>query len=229
MSSILKPIETFDTLLDVALYFKDEMTCLKYLEQTTWNNVPRCPQCGMIDIYRYRNGRHFKCKQCKTEFTVKIGTIFESSKLPLVKWFMAMYLVSTNTKGLSSYQLARQLGVTQKTAWFMLHRIRKSLNQDKVELEGIVMTDESFIGGKNKNRHIDKKIDYSQCGLREFPDKLPVLGMLEKGVNGRVKTVVISRTTMREAILALANLCNSIENDFNQKYPTFLSSSSSEN
>lgn len=202
MCNKLKNLEGFNTLLEVSDYFKDEITCLKYLEQWLWNGDMHCPYCGMNEkIYRYKDEKRFKCKQCMIVFSAKVGTIFENSKLPMRIWFMAIHLISSYKKGISSCQLARELGITQKTAWFMAHRIRKIFEQIPTEkLEGVIEVDETFVGGKNKNRHIDKKVK-NPAG-RGFLDKTPVIGMLKRG--GEVRTKVIDNTktsSLRPAVM----------------------------
>jgi len=105
--------------------FGDEQVCRDYLEKMRWPEEIICPKCGVIGkAYKYNNGRTFKCAECRKQFTIRVGTIFEDSKLPLQKWFLAIYLATCLKKGISSIQLSKYLGITQKTAWFMLHRIR---------------------------------------------------------------------------------------------------------
>lgn len=195
MCSKLKSPDQFNSVIEVANYFKDEKRCLEYLEEWLHDGNIRCAQCGFDKIYRYSDGKRLRCKMCKTTFTAKMGTIFESSKLPLQKWFMAMYLIASNKKGIAATQLALQLGITYKSAWFMAHRIRAALNQNKLKLEGIVSSDEAIVGGRNKNRHADKRMAYSFG--RNFKDKVPVLGMMEK--DGKVKTVVLP--VMRHSLI----------------------------
>ncbi|UAY53431.1 IS1595 family transposase [Ferruginibacter albus] len=185
----IKLLTDFDNLFEIAEHFRDEATCLKYLEYYYWNNGVRCPHCNCSKIYRCKT--RLKCSKCKVYFSLKHGTMFAHSAIPLKKWFMAMYLIGVNN-GISSVKLGKMIKIRQATAWFMLHRIRGLLNQNDVQLEGIVSSDETFVGGKNKNRHVDKKVDYSDRVSRDFPDKVPVLGMMEKG--GNVKTVVIENT-----------------------------------
>jgi transposase-like protein len=164
----------FKNLHQLLDFFKDEETCKKYYEEKRWGGNVACPHCGSLKVYRTNRG--FKCgeKLCAKKFTVTVGTIFENSKISLRVWFTAMYLISTSKKGVSSLQLAEQLGVTQKTAWFVLHRIREMLKDNSSEkLEGEVQGDETFVGGRNKNRHADKKIDKS---VVPFGGKTPVVG-----------------------------------------------------
>jgi len=116
--------------MEFLAYFKDEETCQKYFEQIRFRDGEYCPHCKHTIIYRYSKGKRYRCARCKKDFTIKIGTIFGESKIPLKQWFVAIYLLSTSNKGISSIQLAKQIGVTQKTAWFMDMRIRKSMKQN---------------------------------------------------------------------------------------------------
>lgn len=190
----IKSPDDFSNLIDFSAYFKDEKTCLAYIEQWRWKGTIRCSDCGSNKIYRFKGGVRFKCGDCKEYFSTTSGTIFASSKLPLVKWLMAMFIMSSHKRGISSCQLARDLGITQKSAWLMLHKIRGGLSQEGVKLEGIVSSDEAFVGGKNKNRSVKKKMTYSAG--RNFKDKVPVLGMIEKG--GIAKTIVLPVISHRE-------------------------------
>lgn len=192
-------IEVFNSLLQLSSHLSDEKRCLEYLERWRWADGIRCPHCGMDKIYRYKTRAIFKCTSCNNQFSAKVGTIFEKSKIPLKKWVLAMYLNGANKKGISSLQLSKEIEVSQKTAWFMLHRIRKALEPIHTEqLEGLVMSDETFVGGKNKNRHKHKKAVNLEG--RNFRDKTPVLGLLQ--ANGDVRCFVIPDTT-NESILPL--------------------------
>src|SRR6478735_952131 len=118
---------TFKNLSDLLAKFPDDATCRAFLEKQRWNNKPVCPHCGNEGAYKLNDGKTYKCKnnKCYKKFTVTVGTVAEASNIPLNLWFAAIYLVSAHKKGISSLQLHRDLGVTQKTAWFMLHRIRE--------------------------------------------------------------------------------------------------------
>lgn len=195
MCSKMKSPSDFDSIVDLIIYFKDEITCLKHLEYWVWGGDIRCQQCGSDNICRFEDQKRFKCRNCETQFTAKVGTIFQGSKLPMVKWFTAIYLIGSHKKGISTHQLARDLKVTQKTSWFMLHRIRKAMqgNFDS-KMDGIIMSDETFVGGKNKNRHIDKKFVNAQG--RSFKDKVPVLGLMKEG--GEIRCFVMADTKMED-------------------------------
>lgn len=186
----LKSPTDFNSLVEMIFYFKEERTCLQYIEQRVWNGSIKCLVCQSDKIYRFKDGITLKCSACKKQFNAKSGTIFEGTKLPLVKWFTAMYLISSHKKGISSHQLARDLNITQCRAWPMLQKIRKIMKQDEVIMEGVVEVDETFIGGRNKNRHKKKKVQ--NAGGRSFKDKVAVLGLYERG--HKIKTVVITDT-----------------------------------
>lgn len=199
MSSV-KSLDKFDSLLELVAYFRNEDICLQYIEQCLHNGDMRCPQCGLNNPYRFKDGRRFKCRQCKTLFTAKVNTIFEKSPLPLIKWISAMYLMVTNSKSISSVNLAKLIKVRQATAWFMMQRIRETMKQDEDQLEGVVSSDEAFVGGKNKNRTKAKRIAYSAG--RNFKDKVPVLGLMTD--QGKVKTLVmpsIARKEIRQRVI----------------------------
>lgn len=156
---------------------------------------PVCPykECGHDRVFTYANGKVYKCAKCKKQFSVKVGTIFEDSKIPLQKWFAAIYLITSHKKGISSLQLHRDLGVTQKTAWFMLHRVRHTfgLSTGTEKLSGICEADETFIGGNEKNKHKSKRTEGTQG--RSIKTKTPVAGIVERGGELRAKVVPDTR------------------------------------
>src|ERR1700726_1563773 len=137
--------------------FPDQEAARLYLEARLWPEGPRCPVCGMGDRITARVGGFYRCNQCKEDFTVRTSTIFERSHVPLHKWVYAMYLLVTARKGISSMQLAKEIGITQKSAWFVLQRLREACGDDLGKLRGIIEIDETHIGGKEKNRHASKK------------------------------------------------------------------------
>lgn len=206
----------FKNLTQLLDFFKDEETCKKYYEEKRWGGHVACPHCGSLKIYRTNRG--FKCgeKLCAKKFTITVGTIFENSKISLRVWFAAMYLISTSKKGVSSLQLAEQLGVTQKTAWFVLHRIREMLKDNSTEkLEGEVQADETFVGGKNHNRHKDKKIPHDVS----FSGKTPVIGLIQK--DGKVRTFVandISAATIHPIMVGNVKEGSILVTDAHQGY-----------
>lgn len=157
--------------------FPDEATAREYLERRRWPDGPRCPVCGMGELITARKGGYYRCNQCKEDFTVRTGTVFERSHVPLHKWLYAMYLLVTARKGVSSLQLSKQIGITQKSAWFVLHRLREACGDDITKLQGIVEIDETYVGGIEANKHEHKKL---KAG-RGTVGKTPVLGMRERG------------------------------------------------
>jgi transposase-like protein len=164
-----------DDLLSFTERFPDENSCRLYLEKKLWNNKPVCPHCeSQRKIYRYANNRLFKCADCNRQFQVTTGTIYENSNLPLRKWFLAMYLISTHKKGMSSVQLAKSLGITQKSAWYLAHKIRYMLqyNQKPKKLSKVVEVDETYVGGRKRG---------SYYRGRSVKHKTPVFGMLQRG------------------------------------------------
>lgn len=184
-------LNQFKSVVTLLEYFKEDKTCKDFFEQQRWGGNVCCVHCGNAKVYRTNRG--FKCaeKTCAKKFSVITGTVFECSKIKLRYWFAALYLTTAHKKGVSSHQLARDLGVCQKTSWFMLHRIREMLRvkeQPKM-LELPVQCDETFVGGKNKNRHASKKVKESQG--RSCKDKTPVFGMLS---DGQVRTAVVKDT-----------------------------------
>lgn len=176
-------IQQFDSLFDMIKAFPDEMTCIKHFEALRWADGAYCPHCGSVKVYHFSDGKMHKCGDCRKRFSIKVGTIFEDSKVPLQKWFMAIWLITSHKKGIASTQLAKDISVTQKTAWFMLHRLRhaartKSFN---APLDGTVEADETFVGGKEKNKHNSKKLKAGRGAV----GKTPVLGV--KSRDGEVR------------------------------------------
>lgn len=160
--------------------FPTEKSCHEYLAYQRWEGLMTCPHslCGNEKAYVFKDGIRYKCSKCRRIYTAKTGTFMEGSKLETIKWIMALYLV-LHKKGISSMQLSKDIDTCQKTAWFVLQRIRTALgNEKEQELEGEIALDETFVGGKNKNRHADKKVKQSQG--RSFKDKTPVMGMLQQ-------------------------------------------------
>jgi transposase-like protein len=178
----------------------DAETGRVWFESRLWPNGPRCPVCGLGDRITPRKGGYYRCNQCQEDFTVRTGTVMERSHIPLHKWVYAMYLVVTARKGISSMQLAKEIGVTQKSAWFMLGRLREACGNNFEKLSGIVEIDETYIGGLAKNKHAFAKAQTKP--LTGGRDKAAVLGMRERG--GRTKAVPIKgvdAATLEFAIL----------------------------
>jgi len=181
-------LHKFKNLFDLLKYFKDESTCRDYLEQIRWNGQVICQykDCGHNHVHKCAT--RYKCAKCKRMFSVRANTIFEDSHIPLQKWFAAIYLITSHKKGISSHQLHRDIGVTQKTAWFLNHRVRNSMGLTSTEqLSGTIEADETFIGGSEKNKHAHKRTDNNQG--RSVKTKTPVAGVVQRGGELRAKKI----------------------------------------
>ena len=192
-------MKTFKSILEFQKEFSTEEKCREYLEQQRWNGTPACPFCGSLNVCRFSNGKIFKCreKQCRSKFSVTVGTIYENTKIPLSKWFIATYILAVHSKGISSLQLATWLGVTQKTAWHLNHRIRQMLTNNAPELlDGIVEVDETYIGGSESNKHAHKRKVKGGAG-----GKTMVFGAIQR--NGKLKTKVIPQTNIENISAAI--------------------------
>ncbi len=170
----------YNNVLGLLQTFPDEAACARHLEELRWPNGIVCPLCASSrKIHRLSRPGIYKCGDCKKQFSIRKGTVYEESRIPLQKWFAAAFLMTTSRKGISSYQLAREIGVTQKTAWFVLGRLRKAAAQasdDTGTLPGPVEADESYFGGKNKNRHASKKQDFGRGPV----GKMAVAGVVSR-------------------------------------------------
>lgn len=186
------------SLLAFQQQFPDEASCLSFLETQRWGKDSTnryCPHCGSVKTYKFADGKLFKCGDCRKKFTVKVGTMFSDSHVPLQKWFYAIYLNTSLKKGISSIQLAKYLDITQKTAWFMLQRIRHSVEQaGRGDLLGnIVEADETYIGGKK----------HDGMRGRGASGKTPVVGIAER--KGEIRLVVTENTkadTLNKVIIS---------------------------
>lgn len=176
----------FNSILELMEYFKTEQDCIDHLEYLRWEGNVVSPFDKESKVYKCKNNK-YKCKNSGKYFNVKTNTLFDSSNISLRKWFLAIWLITSHKKGISSVQLSKDLGITQKSSWFLLQRIRNCFGiENKGELKDEVEADETFVGGKNKNRHKDKKVKNSQG--RSFKDKVPVSGILQ-----REKHILIKR------------------------------------
>ena len=171
----------FNSLLQMMDTLHTEDDCRQYLEDMRWHGEPICPHCGSISKHHYKltqNGEFkglYKCKDCRKRFTVRIGTMFEDSNLPLKKWFYAIYWFLSNKKGISSCQLAKFIDVTQKTAWFMLHRIRHNIKDDDATFDDMTQMDETYMGGKSRSHG-------NGTQGRSLKEKTPIFGMISGGL-----------------------------------------------
>jgi transposase-like protein len=181
------------TLQDAILYFADADNCLNFMVERRWPNGVECPTCGRKDVRFISTRRMWECKaqHSRKQFSCKVGTIFEDSALPLDKWLIAIWMIANCKNGVSSYEIGRALGVTQKSAWFMLHRIRLAMqNRSIIKMGGDgseVEVDETFIGGAARFMHADKrKRRITETGTK---DKVAIVGVLQRG--GDIRAAVV--------------------------------------
>lgn len=180
--------QEFSSMYNFHKAFPDEQACVDYLEYSRWGGKVTSPFCSGGKVYKCSNNR-YRCSSTKKYFTVRTGTVFAASNLPLSKWVLAIYLFSTNGKGISSIQLSKHLEIRQTSAWFMLHRLRCAMSYKSIfemPLSGVIEADTAWIGGKDGNKHAVKRIHLSE-------PKAPVIGMVERG--GRVIMKHISKQT----------------------------------
>ena len=189
-------MEAPETLQNAIVYFSDPDRCFEYALNLRWpDGVVSCPRCGSEKHSFISTRRIWFCKGCKKQFTLKVGTIFEDSPLGLDKWMCAYWMLCNCKNGISSCEVARAIGVTQKSAWFMLHRIRKTMQDGPGQLSGTIEMDETFVGGKLKNMHKAKRPKGTGHSGRPTGAmaKAIVVGMVERG--GRVKAQVVQERT----------------------------------
>lgn len=187
----------FKSIFDLLKAFPTEQSCIDHLERLQWDGSPISPFDADSKVYKCANNK-YKCKNTGKYFNVRTGTIFDNTKIPLQKWFLALYVFSSHKKGISSHQLAKDISVTQKSAWFLLHRLRYAFDHPnfKKEVGGIVEIDEAGIGGQSYYKHADKKVKNEEG--KTISGKVSVIGMKERG--GNVKAMVIKDRTMESLL-----------------------------
>jgi transposase-like protein len=202
------------TLQQAIQYFSDEQVCIDAVAMMRWHDGPRCPECLGEDAknpYYIKTQRRWKCRSCRRQFSVKVGTIFEDSPISLKKWLPAMWMLVSCKNGISSWELHRALGVSQKTAWFMLHRLRVALKPKDLGFKlggtesGGVEVDETFVGGKLKNMHRDRRARFAseQGHTGGATGKAVVFGMLDRDARQIRAQVVpnVKRETLQTQVL----------------------------
>ncbi len=171
--------------------FNTKSKCIVYLEKQRWANLPICPYCNSTKSSKKTKEYRYTCLHCGRSYSVLVGTIFESTKLPITKWFVAICLILNAKKGISSLQLARDLKVNKNTAWYLQKRIRRAMQDNDFILHGIVEIDETYVGGSLTNKHYITKVKSGKYHKTGMEHKVPVLGMMEKG--GKVKLKVLNK------------------------------------
>jgi transposase-like protein len=189
-----------NTLQQAVKYFSDEQVCIDTIAKLRWPNGPVCPKCGNGEHYYLATQKRWKCKKCAKQFSVKVGTIFEDSPIGLDKWLVALWMLVNCKNGISSYEVGRDLGITQKSAWFVMHRLRLALHEKTFDkFGGEVEADETYIGGLARNMHKDKKARHR--GATGWIGKVAVMGVLER--KGKVHTSVlpnVNRSTLQDKV-----------------------------
>jgi transposase-like protein len=203
------------TLQEAIQLYSNEQTCITAVADMRWPNGVKCPHCSAKKPYWIASQKRWKCRDCRKQFSVKVGTIFEDSPIPLQKWLPALWMLVSCKNGISSHELARGLGITQKSAWFVLHRLRTVLEDPiKAKLGGPdneIELDETYIGGRTINMHKDRKLRLERERSKypawknplRFPGKTPVFGMLDRDLR-KVRAAVVpnvKRETLQERIL----------------------------
>jgi transposase-like protein len=207
-------MESPKTLQQAIQYFSDEQVCIDAVALMRWpTGGPQCPDCNTKNPYYIKTQKRWKCRDCRRQFSVKVETIFEDSPIPLQKWLPALWMLINCKNGISSHEMARDLGVTQKTAWFMLHRLRLVIKAKNLGTKlgsndgGEVEVDEAFIGGKMANMHKDRRVRLNQIRTEQntdrYPNKTVVMGILDREARQvRAKVVPdIKRETLQNEVL----------------------------
>lgn len=209
-----------NSLVEAVRYFADSDRCFEFVKSLRWaDGEVACPRCGGADPIFISTRRIWKCRACKRQFSLKVGTIFEDSALGFDKWLPAIWLIANSKNGISSCELGRALGVTQKTAWFMNHRIRLAMASGTFrKLSGTVETDETYIGGLGKNMHVaDRKRKIHGTG---HTDKVAIHGALERG--GPLVATVLDKVSAKEIQTSIRNWVESGATLYTDQAPTYL-------
>jgi transposase-like protein len=204
-------------------HFPDEEAARKYFEGERWKDGTNCPHCGSLASSECKGHKPmpYRCRDCRKHFSVRTGTVLEESRLPLQKWLLAIYMLTTARKGIPSTQMAKELGITQKTAWFLAQRIRETwINNNNGgngggDMGPIVEIDETYIGGKEKNKHAHKKLHAGRGGT----GKTPVMGIIERGGSVRAFPIVGTESTdLQGAIAENVKVGSTVYTDCHRSY-----------
>lgn len=203
-------METPKTLLQAVQYFTDEQLCIDAVAAMRWPDGVYCPHCLAKEPYYLKTQKRWKCRKCRKQFTVKVGTIFEDSPISLCKWLPALWMLVNDKNGISSYEIAKALGITQKSAWFVLHRLRLVLKHNNFNYKlggnegGPVEVDETYIGGNPRNMHKERRLRYNLAGGYKRDGKTVVQGMFDRELR-QVRAKVVPNTkreTLQNEVLA---------------------------
>ena len=202
----------FKNLDELTSKIKTEKQAINYFIKLRWGNKinPVCPFCNQCGAYNFKNqNKTFKCKHCNKIYSYKTGTIFENTKIPMRKWFIAIYLFSSHKKGISSHQLAKDISVTQKSAWFMLQRIREVMkNDNNNKFDGTTEIDEAYLGGSETNKHADKK---------NKTEKTCIIGLVNRDTK-QVKAYKVSSNEKDNLLPKIYLNCKDKSNIFTDSY-----------
>jgi transposase-like protein len=200
------------SLLEAVRYFADLDVCTEYVSKLRWPDGPICPRCDGKEHSYLTTRRLWKCKACKRQFSVKVGTIFEDSPIGLDKWLPAVWLLANSKNGVSSHELARAIGITQKSAWHVFHRIRHAMEVGTFELfDGEVETDETFVGGAGRFMHKDKKARVMQGRDGGWAHKTVVVGTVQRATDEKVSQVRAEVVAARTNDLLVGHVRNTVD------------------
>lgn len=206
----------FKSLKHLIQYFSNEEIAREFLEAHRWQGCPECPHCGSNRWWKIKNSDRYKCGSCKKKYSVTVGTFMENSNIPLSTWFMAIYVIAAHKSGISSVQLAKDVGITQKSAWFLLHRIREMFKESHPLLTGMVEGDELYAGGRDRHK---KDNEGKLKKGRGAVNKTPIFGLIQR--QGKLIYRVIPNTesdTLKPIIRELVDKDAVINTDGHKSY-----------